>query len=116
MLSIKKICDTFCLLKVDTTLWCLLGAIPFSIVGFILGIMIGAYLGAEIGGRSGGLFTSFYPWDWQKRNLTFIIAFIFGTVSYIFIILFLTLIFAVIGANIGNFIGYILTKLFKNIK
>lgn len=111
--------NKFCLIKLGTPWWAILGALPFALVGIFYGLLIvvygTAYIAEEV---SGGplvfqYFPWYLPWNLPEKTFTLFIEYILLYFVSIIIVLFSSFLMSIIGANVGNIIGYPILKLLK---
>ncbi|MEW6609966.1 MAG: hypothetical protein AB1414_21395 [bacterium] len=99
---IRELCNWLCFLRLKSLNGCIIGAFFLSPIGVFWGVVIGLVLG-------GGWSASFVKFlTSQEGGMIGGITIIIGSIIGFFIIFFL---FLVIGANVGNLLGYILLKL-----
>jgi hypothetical protein len=104
MKSLHSIIQALCVSKLQNLWVCLICGILLLIPGFLLGIMVGVQIGAPLGGACGarlGGEAGFRIGYWGLP---------------IVIILFFLGLFLIIGINIGNLIGWLMSKLGRGVR
>jgi hypothetical protein len=90
--KITKLVQAVCLVEMQSLWGCLIVGLLLAIPGFVLGVMFGVQIGAPIGARFGNAGYFIFP---------------------ILIISLFVILFFLIGANIGNFIMWLIMRLTK---
>lgn len=103
MTLIKEICSWLCFFQVKSFIGCIVGMVLVSPIGFFFALVVGAMLGGGWSAELGEFLTIGKHEGWIEG----IVVIIGATIG--FGIVFLLLL--IIGANIGNFLGYGITKL-----
>ena len=105
MLSIlKSILNWLCLFNLKSITGSIIGVLIISPIGFFFGLTIGAILG---GGWTASLIELLFGLKGGKIAGVMVIL---GSIIGFFVVFIISLF---IGVNIGNFTGYILSKVFK---